>query len=155
MSQIFLELQPKTKNCLLEEYNQKALARIAMSCYNLLANLVITRWKWCRNLVRNLENKLPAGNIRKLLIELMLQKFRLELRKQKIAGWTLCDQKARSLEWLSQMSFTIAGNEIAAGWSNITIRKLARIEVANKNFVTTTRTGIVWESVARIDTSRK
>jgi hypothetical protein len=42
MSQIFLELQPKTKNCLLEEYNQKALARIAMSCYNLLANLVIT-----------------------------------------------------------------------------------------------------------------
>ncbi len=47
------------------------------------------RWKWCRNLVRNLENKLPAGNIRKLLIELMLRKFRLELRKQKIAGWTL------------------------------------------------------------------
>jgi hypothetical protein len=41
------------------------------------------------NLVRNLENKLPAGNIRKLLIELMLRKFRLELRKQNIAGWTL------------------------------------------------------------------
>ncbi len=41
------------------------------------------------NLVRNLENKLPAGNIRKLLIELMLQKFRLELRKQNIVGWTL------------------------------------------------------------------
>jgi len=38
------------------------------------------------NLVRNLENKLPAGNIRKLLIELMLRKFRLELRKQNIAG---------------------------------------------------------------------
>jgi hypothetical protein len=41
------------------------------------------------NLVRNLKNKLPAGNIRKLLIELMLRKFRLELRKQNIAGWTL------------------------------------------------------------------
>jgi len=41
------------------------------------------------NLVRNLENKLPAGNIRKLLIELMLRKFRLELRKQNIDGWTL------------------------------------------------------------------
>jgi hypothetical protein len=41
------------------------------------------------NLVRNLENKLPSGNIRKLLIELMLQKFRLELRKQNIVGWTL------------------------------------------------------------------
>jgi hypothetical protein len=41
------------------------------------------------NLVRNLENKLPTGNIRKLLIELMLRKFRLELRKQNIAGWTL------------------------------------------------------------------
>jgi hypothetical protein len=41
------------------------------------------------NLVRNLENKLPAGNIRKLLIELMLRKFRLELRKQNIVGWTL------------------------------------------------------------------
>jgi len=41
------------------------------------------------NLVRNLENKLPTRNIRKLLIELMLRKFRLELRKQNIAGWTL------------------------------------------------------------------
>jgi hypothetical protein len=41
------------------------------------------------NLIRNLENKLPAGNIKKLLIELMLRKFRLELRKQNIAGWTL------------------------------------------------------------------
>jgi hypothetical protein len=89
------------------------------------------------------------------LIELMLRKFRLELRKQNIVGWTRCDQKARSLEWLSQMSFTIARNEIAAAWSNITIRKLARIEVANKNFVTTTRTGIMSESVARIDISRK
>jgi hypothetical protein len=39
------------------------------------------------NLVRNLENKLPAGNIRKLLIELMLRKFRLELRnKTLLAG---------------------------------------------------------------------
>ncbi len=28
---MFLELQPKIKNRLLEEYNQKALARIAMS----------------------------------------------------------------------------------------------------------------------------
>jgi hypothetical protein len=41
------------------------------------------------NLVRNLENKLPVGNIRKFLIELMLRKFRLELRKQNISGWTL------------------------------------------------------------------
>jgi hypothetical protein len=41
------------------------------------------------NLVRNLESKLPAGNITKLLIELMLRKFRLELRKQNISGWTL------------------------------------------------------------------
>ncbi len=41
------------------------------------------------NLVRHLENKLPVGNIRKLLIELMLRKFRLELRKQNIVGWTL------------------------------------------------------------------
>jgi hypothetical protein len=41
------------------------------------------------NLVRNLENKLPAGNIRKLLIELMLRKFHLELRKRNIVGWTL------------------------------------------------------------------
>jgi hypothetical protein len=41
------------------------------------------------NFVRNLENKLPAGNSRKLSIELMLRKFRLELRKQNIAGWTL------------------------------------------------------------------
>jgi hypothetical protein len=31
LSRYFLELQPKTKNFLLEEYNQKALARIAMS----------------------------------------------------------------------------------------------------------------------------
>jgi hypothetical protein len=31
MSQMFLEQQPKIKNCLLEEYNQKALAQIAMS----------------------------------------------------------------------------------------------------------------------------
>jgi hypothetical protein len=31
MLQMFLELQPKIKHCLLEEYNQKALARIAMS----------------------------------------------------------------------------------------------------------------------------
>jgi hypothetical protein len=61
----------------------------------------------------------------------------------------------QSLEWLSQMLFTIARNEIAAGWSNITIRKFARIEVANKNFVTTIRTGIMLESVARIDTSCK
>jgi hypothetical protein len=49
---------------------------------NLVQNVVA-------NLVRNLENKLPTRNIRKLLIELMLRKFRLELRKQNIAGWTL------------------------------------------------------------------
>jgi hypothetical protein len=57
---------------LLEEYNQKALARIAVA------------------ILRNLENKLLAGNIRKLLMELMLRKFRLELRKQNIAG--ICEE---------------------------------------------------------------
>jgi hypothetical protein len=57
MSQMFLELQPKIKNYLLEEYNQKVLARITVA------------------ILRNLENKLPTGNIRKLLMELMLRKF--------------------------------------------------------------------------------
>jgi hypothetical protein len=47
---------PKIKNCLLEEYNQKALLGVRITVA----------------ILRNLENKLPAGNIRKLLMELML-----------------------------------------------------------------------------------
>jgi hypothetical protein len=55
---------------------------------------------------------------------------------------------ADQIEHLAEILFgvTIARNEITAGWSNITIRKFPRIEVANKNFVTTTRTGIMLES---------
>jgi hypothetical protein len=48
------------------------------------------------NLVRNLENKLSAGNIRKLLIELML-------RKQNIVGWP-SGRITRSVELMSQES---------------------------------------------------
>ncbi len=58
MLQMFLELQPKIKNCLLEEYNQKALARIAMS--QILLQL------------QN-NNNVMAGNIRKLSFELLSQ----------------------------------------------------------------------------------
>jgi hypothetical protein len=46
---------------LLEEYNQKALLGVQITVA----------------ILRNLENKLPAGNIRKLLMELMLRKFHL------------------------------------------------------------------------------
>jgi hypothetical protein len=50
---------------MLEEYNQKTLARIAMS----------------RILLQLQKHNVMAGNIRKLL--------RLELRKTNIVGWTL------------------------------------------------------------------
>jgi len=50
---------------LLEEYNQKALAQIAMS------QILLQLQK---------KHNVMAGNIRKLLMELML-------RKQNIAGW--------------------------------------------------------------------
>jgi hypothetical protein len=58
MSQMFLELQPKIKNCLLEEYNQKALTRIAMS-----------------QILLQLQKKrdVMARNIRKLSFKLLLQ----------------------------------------------------------------------------------
>jgi len=67
MSQFFGELQPKIKNCLLEEYNQKALARIAMS----------------QILIRLLKkHNVTAGNIRKLSIELPSQpSFRIAENK--------------------------------------------------------------------------
>jgi hypothetical protein len=58
MSQMFLELQPKIKNCLLEEYNQKALARIAMS-------QILLQLQKKHNVI--------AGNIRKLSFELLSQ----------------------------------------------------------------------------------
>jgi len=56
MSQMFIELQPKIKNCLLEEYNQKALTRIAMS-----------------QILLQLQKKhdVMARNIRKLSFELL------------------------------------------------------------------------------------
>jgi hypothetical protein len=58
MLQMFLELQPKIKNCLLEEYNQKVLARIAMS------QILLQLQK---------KHNVMAGNIRKLSFELLSQ----------------------------------------------------------------------------------
>jgi hypothetical protein len=58
MLQMFLELQPKIKNCLLEEYNQKALARIAMS------QILLQLQK---------KHNVMVGNIRKLSFELLSQ----------------------------------------------------------------------------------
>jgi len=64
---------PKIKNCLLEEYNQKALLGVSLFCFG--SNVSVFRITVA--ILRNLENKLPAGNMRKLLMELMLRKFRL------------------------------------------------------------------------------
>jgi hypothetical protein len=58
MSQMFLELQPKIKNCLLEEYNQKALARIA------ILQILLQLQK---------KHNVMAGNIRKLSFKLLSQ----------------------------------------------------------------------------------
>ncbi len=72
---------PKIKNCLLEEYNQKALLGVSLFCFGSDASV----FRITVVILRNLENKLPAGNIRKLLMELMLRKFCLP--KIKIACW--------------------------------------------------------------------
>jgi len=58
MSQMFLELQPKIKNCLLEEYNQKAFVRIAIS------QILLQLQK---------KHNVMAGNIKKLSFELLSQ----------------------------------------------------------------------------------
>jgi hypothetical protein len=69
MSQFFLELQPKTKNCLLEEYNQKTLARIAMS------RILLQLQK---------KHNVMAGNIKKLSIELLAPGMILGFRKENL-----------------------------------------------------------------------
>lgn len=90
MSQFFWELQPKTKNCLLEEYNQKALARIAMS------QILLQLPK---------KHNVMAGNIRKLSIELLSQpSFRIAENKYCwLEEWYQDSEKKTSLKMLSQI----------------------------------------------------
>jgi hypothetical protein len=86
------------------------------------------------NFVRNLENKLAVGNFvwncenKTLLAGLWRNSTIRKLGRIDVANLVrkLRNSNCWQLEWLSQMLFTIARNEIVASWSNITIRKLTQ-----------------------------